>query len=160
MMDVSYIQLVSRKKKQITQTIQLLFRDIMQIIRRKTESVPIFAFSFGSTSMILRVLIRGDVPAQAERLSRETGKPIEDLLIQVRYLRPVERFLVSSLPELCFFFQFYQPNEGTIINIPGLFPMYDYEIVPQLSVCITYYYTLTLNLISENANLLHLSLSY
>lgn len=89
MMDVSnIIGNIEKKKKEIAQTIiQILFRDIMQIVRRITESVPILAFSFGSTSMILRVLIRGDVPAQAERLSAETGKPIEDLLIKVRSQR-------------------------------------------------------------------------
>lgn len=87
-----------------------LLGDIMKVVRRITQPVPILAFSFGSTSMILRILVRGDVPAQAERMSQETGEPIEDVLIK-----------------------FYQPNEGAVVNIPGLFPIYDYEIVPQIS---------------------------
>ncbi|GJJ12768.1 hypothetical protein Clacol_007013 [Clathrus columnatus] len=86
--------------------------EAIQTVNRLTKNVLVFALSFGSTALTLRMILRGDVPAQAERLSRETGRPLNDILSE-----------------------FYEPNKGEVVHIPGLFPMYDYEIVPHLTRC-------------------------
>lgn len=55
----------------------------MQIIRQMTPNVPILVFSFCSTSLTLRLLLRGNVPLQVARLSEETGRAKEDILLEV-----------------------------------------------------------------------------
>ncbi|GJJ12775.1 hypothetical protein Clacol_007020 [Clathrus columnatus] len=96
---------------------QALHSEALRTVHRITENIPVFVFSFSSTSLTLRILLRGDVPAQAERLSKETGRPIDEILME-----------------------FYQPNKGQVIDIPGLPSMYDYEVVPHLSPVMLAFY--------------------
>ncbi|GJJ06841.1 hypothetical protein Clacol_001037 [Clathrus columnatus] len=64
----------------------------------------------------------GNVSLKAEILTKEIGKPVDDIIREVSCWLPVD---ISSQ------FEFFNPEAGEVIELPGMPPMYDYEFNPQ-----------------------------